>query len=163
MKALVITRPGIIELRDQPRPEGAGECVIRVLRAGICGTDLQLLEGYAEFAGVPGHEFVGIVDEAPAADRAWIGRRVVGEINIGCRGCDWCARASRSIASTATSWAWIVTSNKPFVGWGEIFGDDVVAAAMIDRLVHHAEILALKGDSYRLKDRDLARPPAGTD
>jgi hypothetical protein len=41
---------------------------------------------------------------------------------------------------------------------GEIFGDDVVAAAMIDRLVHHAEIVALKGDSYRLRDRDLARP-----
>jgi DNA replication protein DnaC len=54
----------------------------------------------------------------------------------------------------------IVTSNKPFSGWGEIFGDDIVAAAMIDRLVHHAEILALKGDSYRLKDRDLARPTA---
>jgi DNA replication protein DnaC len=53
----------------------------------------------------------------------------------------------------------IVTSNKPFSGGGEIFGDDVVAAAMIDRLVHHAEILALKGDSYRLRDRDLARPP----
>jgi DNA replication protein DnaC len=52
----------------------------------------------------------------------------------------------------------IVTSNKPFSGWGEIFGDDIVAAAMIDRLVHHAEILALKGDSYRLRDRDLARP-----
>ena len=54
----------------------------------------------------------------------------------------------------------IVTSNKPFSAWGEIFGDDVVAAAMIDRLVQHAEILALKGDSYRLRDRDLARPPA---
>jgi DNA replication protein DnaC len=40
------------------------------------------------------------------------------------------------------------------------FGDDVVAAAMIDRLVHHADILALKGDSYRLRDRDLTRPPA---
>jgi DNA replication protein DnaC len=52
----------------------------------------------------------------------------------------------------------IVTSNKPFSGWGEIFGDDIVAAAMIDRLVHHAEILALKGDSYRLRDRDLGRP-----
>ncbi len=51
----------------------------------------------------------------------------------------------------------IVTSNKPFSGWGEIFGDDIGAAARIDRLVHHAEILALKGDSYRLKDRDLAR------
>src|SRR5205807_2512437 len=55
----------------------------------------------------------------------------------------------------------IVTSNKPFSAWGEIFGDEVVAAAMIDRLVHHAEILALKGDSYRLRDRDLGgRPPA---
>jgi DNA replication protein DnaC len=53
----------------------------------------------------------------------------------------------------------IVTSNKPFSAWGEIFGDDVVAAAMIDRLVHHAEILALKGDSYRLRDKDLGAPP----
>jgi DNA replication protein DnaC len=57
----------------------------------------------------------------------------------------------------------IVTSNKPFGRWGEVFGDDVVAAAMIDRLVHHAEVIALKGDSYRLKDRDLGRvPTAGT-
>ncbi len=54
----------------------------------------------------------------------------------------------------------IVTSNKPFSAWGETFGDEVTATAMIDRLVHHAEILSLKGDSYRLKDRELARPPA---
>jgi len=54
----------------------------------------------------------------------------------------------------------IVTSNKPFGRWGEVFGDDVVAAAMIDRLVHHAEVVSLKGDSYRLKDRDLGRVPA---
>ena len=53
----------------------------------------------------------------------------------------------------------IVTSNKPFSGRGEIFGDDVVAAAMIDRLVHHAEILALKGDSYRPRDKDPGAPP----
>ena len=44
--------------------------------------------------------------------------------------------------------------------WGETFGDDVVAAAMIDRLVHHAEVISLKGDSYRLKNRDLGRIPA---
>jgi DNA replication protein DnaC len=56
----------------------------------------------------------------------------------------------------------IVTSNKPFGRWGEVFGDDVVAAAMIDRLVHHAEVIALKGDSYRLKDRDLGRVPTAT-
>jgi len=51
----------------------------------------------------------------------------------------------------------IVTSNKPFGRWGETFGDATVAAAMIDRLVHHAEVINLKGDSYRLKDRDLGR------
>jgi DNA replication protein DnaC len=56
----------------------------------------------------------------------------------------------------------IVTSNKVFGRWGEVFGDDVVAAAMIDRLVHHAEVVALKGDSYRLKDRDLGRTPTTT-
>jgi DNA replication protein DnaC len=56
----------------------------------------------------------------------------------------------------------IVTSNKPFGRWGEVFGDDTVAAAMIDRLVHHADVIALKGDSYRLKDRDLGRVPAAT-
>jgi DNA replication protein DnaC len=55
----------------------------------------------------------------------------------------------------------IVTSNKPFSSWGEIFGDEVTATAMIDRLVHQAEILSLKGDSYRLRDKDLGSPPAG--
>src|ERR1700730_11624373 len=53
----------------------------------------------------------------------------------------------------------IVTSNKPFGRWGEVFGDASVAGAMIDRLVHHAEVVNLKGDSYRLKDRDLGRVP----
>ena len=57
----------------------------------------------------------------------------------------------------------IVTSNKPFSAWGEIFGDDMAATAMIDRLIHHAEILSLKGDSYRLRGKDLdTRPPART-
>jgi DNA replication protein DnaC len=53
----------------------------------------------------------------------------------------------------------IVTSNKPFGRWGEVFGDATVAAAMIDRLVHHASVVSLKGDSYRLRDRDLGRVP----
>jgi DNA replication protein DnaC len=53
----------------------------------------------------------------------------------------------------------IVTSNKPFGRWGEVFGDATVAAAMIDRLVHHAEVVSLKGDSYRLKEKDLGRVP----
>jgi DNA replication protein DnaC len=54
----------------------------------------------------------------------------------------------------------IVTSNKPFSAWGEIFGDPAVATAMIDRLIHHADILSLKGDSYRLRGKDLGTRPA---
>jgi DNA replication protein DnaC len=49
----------------------------------------------------------------------------------------------------------IVTSNKPFSAWGEIFGEAVVAAAMVDRLIQHAEVIPLRGDSYQLKDRDV--------
>ncbi len=68
------------------------------------------------------------------------------------------------IASRYEQGSVMVTSNLPFGRWGETFSDDVVAAAMIDRLVHHAEVIALQGDSYRLKDRDLTRvPTAATD
>src|SRR2546423_6302043 len=56
----------------------------------------------------------------------------------------------------------IVTSNKVFGRWGEVFDDDIVAAAMIDRLVHHPEGIALKGGRYRTKGRDLRRVPGST-
>ncbi|MFI8093989.1 ATP-binding protein, partial [Streptomyces sp. NPDC086080] len=57
-----------------------------------------------------------------------------------------------------------VTSNKPFGRWGETFGDETVAAAMIDRLVHHADVHSLKGESYRMKGRELlGRVPTATD
>jgi DNA replication protein DnaC len=49
----------------------------------------------------------------------------------------------------------IVTPNKPFSAWSEIFGDDMAATAMIDRPIHHSEILSLKGDSYRLRGKEL--------
>ena len=62
-------------------------------------------------------------------------------------------------AGIAPSTGSVVTSNKPFDRWGEVFGDEDVAAAMIDRLVRHAEVVSLRGDSYRLKDRDLGRTP----
>jgi len=80
---------GRVEVRTQalPRiPEGFAR--IRMLAAGICSTDLELQRGYYGFSGTPGHEFVGEVTEA--ADKAWIGKRVVGEINLACGHCDWC-------------------------------------------------------------------------
>jgi len=64
------------------------EVLVRVRYAGICGTDLQILKGYAGFRGVPGHEFVGVVEEAD--DEALVGKRVVGEINVACGRCDMC-------------------------------------------------------------------------
>ena len=54
----------------------------------------------------------------------------------------------------------IVTSNRGFEAWGEILGDAMVAAALIDRLVHHAHIVTLKGKSYRLRERGTAGAPA---
>lgn len=92
MRALVLDRAGTLTLADVPMPGAAGECLIRVSRAGICGTDLQMLSGYADFSGIIGHEFVGVVERAPGADARWIGQRVVGEINVGCGNCEWCAR-----------------------------------------------------------------------
>ncbi len=47
----------------------------------------------------------------------------------------------------------ILTSNKPFREWGQIFGDDVVASAILDRLLHHCTVVNIKGESYRIKDR----------
>ncbi len=63
---------------------------IRVGLAGICGTDMEILKGYQQFKGILGHEFVGVVDQCDCAD--WVGRRVVGEINVSCGECEWCKR-----------------------------------------------------------------------
>lgn len=76
--------------------------MIRVTAAGICGTDLELVRGYAGFSGVPGHEFVGVVEDAGAADSDWIGRRVAGEITIGCGRCDGCRAAGRGHCDVRT-------------------------------------------------------------
>lgn len=70
------------------RPEGFA--LIRLLYGGICNTDLELQRGYYGFRGTPGHEFAGEVVDADSRD--WIGRRVVGEINLACEKCDWCKR-----------------------------------------------------------------------
>jgi DNA replication protein DnaC len=54
----------------------------------------------------------------------------------------------------------VLTSNLPFSGWGGVFGDQAVAAAMIDRIVHHADVLTLKGASYRLRGRGIDSLPS---
>jgi len=89
MRAVVLEDGELRMERSYPRPEpGIGEALIRIEWAGICGTDRELLKGYMAFSGIPGHEFVGIVEES--ASRELIGRRVVGAINIGCNRCAFC-------------------------------------------------------------------------
>jgi threonine dehydrogenase-like Zn-dependent dehydrogenase len=102
VRALFLDTDGTLSLRDRPTPVARSECLIRVTAAGICGTDLELLRGYAGFTGVPGHEFVGIVEDAGSDDAAWIGRRVVGEITVGCGECAGCRAAGRGHCDVRT-------------------------------------------------------------
>jgi threonine dehydrogenase-like Zn-dependent dehydrogenase len=80
-------RASLVE-RPRPTPQ-AGQALLRVTMAGICNTDLELLAGYYGFAGVPGHEFVGVVEEAPGRPELE-GLRVTADINIGCGHCPRC-------------------------------------------------------------------------
>lgn len=97
-KRIVVTRKPVPKLRR-------GWALVRVRLAGICNTDLEILRGYHDFRGTPGHEFVGEVVACGgsgaarhSAERRWLGRRVAGEINITCRGlglralCEFCRR-----------------------------------------------------------------------
>ena len=87
MKALRIEGDKL-KLTDRLIPRRDGEALIRMTVAGICNTDVEIARGYADFHGTLGHEFVGVVEESP--DSSQIGRRVVGEINVGCGRCDLC-------------------------------------------------------------------------
>ena len=85
MRAIVLDdRVTLTGTRPAPTP-AAGEVLVRVTRAGVCETDLQLIKGYMGFRGVLGHEFVGVAESGPLA-----GRRVVGEINCACWTCSTC-------------------------------------------------------------------------
>lgn len=91
MQAVVIRAGQVVVEHDRERPVRPPGCaLVRVQLAGVCQTDLELVRGYMNFSGVPGHEFVGTVEEAD--DTSLIGRRVVGEINIECGDCDMCRR-----------------------------------------------------------------------
>lgn len=91
MKGLYLKQRDLEFRRNLPEPErGEDELLLEVRFAGICGTDIELLQGYSGFEGVPGHEFVATVLEGPGD---WTGKRVVADINITCGGkCAMCRR-----------------------------------------------------------------------
>jgi threonine dehydrogenase-like Zn-dependent dehydrogenase len=174
-----------LRLRDDvPVPSREGEVVVRVLLAGICNTDIELTRGYYPFTGIPGHEFVGIVD----------GKRVVGEINAACGTCEACRAGRRThcekrsvlgIRNRDGAFAEYLTlpaSNLRLVPDGisdeeAVFVEPLAAALEIqeqvkigpdDRVlvVGHgklgrliAQTLALTGCKLTIHDRAAARPP----
>jgi len=94
MRALWLEDQHLALRDDVPQAESAsGEALVRVLRAGICNTDIELTRGYYPFTGILGHEFVGVVERGP---EPLLGRRVVGEINAVCGTCRACASGRRT-------------------------------------------------------------------
>lgn len=82
---------GAVTVKRKSAPKRRqGQALLRLICGGICNTDIELLRGYYGFSGTPGHEFVAEVLESD--DPRWVGRRVVGEINLACGQCDWCRR-----------------------------------------------------------------------
>lgn len=78
-----------LRLADIARPADEREATVRVTTSGICNTDLEIVRGYAGFSGTIGHEFVGVVEDAPGRPEI-VGKRVIGEINAGCGECELC-------------------------------------------------------------------------
>lgn len=87
MKALYFDGKNLALNSNYPKPK-PGETLVKVTMAGICGTDLEILKGYMSYSGVLGHEFVGVVEDSP--NKELVGKRIVGEINAGCRNCESC-------------------------------------------------------------------------
>ncbi len=89
MQALVLNQQ-LQLMKDFPLPEASSrEALIRVHRAGICSTDLELCKGYMGFTGILGHEFIGVVEDADSRPELQ-GQRVAGEINAACHNCPTC-------------------------------------------------------------------------
>ena len=109
MRAFVITGPGAAEVRDLPRPEpGAGEVVVDVERAGVCGTDVEFYTGemaylHTDQAAYPiriGHEWAGTVASVgDGVDPSWLGRRVTGDTMLGCGTCGRCTSGRQHLCA----------------------------------------------------------------
>jgi threonine dehydrogenase-like Zn-dependent dehydrogenase len=108
-----VVKNGQLKQVDRPQPKlRPGWAFIRVRLAGICNTDVEILRGYHQFRGVPGHEFVGevvkVTGVSAAIQKRWLGKRVAGEINVSCSAydykpvCSFCARGLKTHCARRT-------------------------------------------------------------
>ena len=94
MRALVFNKE-LIYRDDYPKPVPMeGEALIRVTHAGICKTDIEIIKGYLNFTGIPGHEFVGVIESSESDGLK--GTRVTGDINLSCGVCHYCRNRMRN-------------------------------------------------------------------
>lgn len=92
MKAVIFDETlKYVEDYKKPTPK-QGEALIKVTYGGVCNTDKEITKGYMGYKGILGHEFTGVVEEINDEDKTLLGKRVVGEINLGCKNCEWCAK-----------------------------------------------------------------------
>lgn len=92
MKAVIFDETlKYVEDYEKPTPK-KGEALIKVTYGGVCNTDKEITKGYMGYKGILGHEFTGVVEEINDEDKTFLGKRVVGEINLGCKNCEWCAK-----------------------------------------------------------------------
>lgn len=93
MKAIVFDNTvKLVKDYQKPVPK-KGEALIRIKMVGICNTDFEITKGYMGYKGILGHEFVGVVEEINDSDKTLLNKRVVGEINLGCKECDYCKKS----------------------------------------------------------------------
>ncbi|PYT62910.1 MAG: alcohol dehydrogenase [Acidobacteria bacterium] len=112
MLAFVVRNRGLIAVKKALPKLRKGWALVRVRLAGICNTDVEILRGYHDFRGTPGHEFVGEVAEvrglSESERKEWLGRRVCGEINVSCSGygylpiCEFCKRGLKTHCARRT-------------------------------------------------------------
>ena len=115
MRALVITGAGKARVEDVDGPvPGAGQVVVDVRRAGICGTDVELFTGQLAYFAQgkigfpirPGHEWCGMVSElGEGVDPGWLGARVTGDTMLGCGRCPRCAAGRGHVCADRGSWS----------------------------------------------------------
>jgi threonine dehydrogenase-like Zn-dependent dehydrogenase len=112
MLTFTVRRHNLIAITKRLPKLRSGWALVRVRLAGICNTDLEILRGYHAFRGTPGHEFVGEVSDVHGVSTRekskWLGRRVVGEINVACSGygfrpeCTFCRRGLKTHCARRT-------------------------------------------------------------
>lgn len=149
---------GAVKLIEVDEPEiASGEALVRVVRAGVCNTDIEITRGYFGYSGTLGHEFVGVVERSD--NKSLLGKRVVADINCACGGCDYCMRGDGHHCPERTVLG-IVKRNGAFADKLSIPESNLVAVpdAVPDEVAVFAEPVAAALEIQEQLELDVQEP-----